>query len=145
MRLNANKKGITLMELIIAIGLVAVISVAAYSVLSTGIRLSNHNVTSFKSQSGMRTAMMQMAKQIKNADAGSIDATAPGLLRYTNSTGAHSFQVINGELKQDMHTGNDKTIAYDIQSLQASYANDTVTITLTGTDGSTLSTQVHAQ
>jgi type II secretory pathway pseudopilin PulG len=53
----------TLVELIVAIGIVAVVMGAAFTVLLTGMKTFGVNVDYSNNQSGLRAAMLQISKE----------------------------------------------------------------------------------
>jgi prepilin-type N-terminal cleavage/methylation domain-containing protein len=135
MKMLCNKKGITLLELIIAVGLVAIIAGAAYTVLLTGVRTFNRNIDSTNAQSGLRTAMMKITKLEHSA--GNVSATASSVT-FTLSSGTHVITASGNQLKD-----NGNVIAQNVTAMSTTTSGKMLTVTLTGDNSATLTTQFY--
>ncbi len=137
MKTHMNHKGVTLLELIIAIGLVAIIAGAGYTVLLTGVKTFNTNVDSSTSQSGLRTAMMQITRNAKKATAVPAAGTS---LTLTIGGAAHAYTTFDGDLYYD-----GSLAAQGIESMSAVFNSTSkiLTVTLTASDGNKLSSQMY--
>jgi prepilin-type N-terminal cleavage/methylation domain-containing protein len=63
----ADKKGLTLVELIIAMSLLAVIITMGFSVYITGVKAFNQNASTVDNQSNVRYAMSYITRQLRKA------------------------------------------------------------------------------
>lgn len=134
MKTMRNQKGYTLLELILALGLVVIIAGAAYTVLLTGVRTFNSNVASSQAQSGLRVAMMKISKLEHNA---TVTATATSVT-FTTGAGTHVVTASGNALKD-----NGTTIAQNVSTLSTTSSGKMLTVTLTGDNGATLTTQFY--
>lgn len=135
-RMGNNKKGVTLIELIVVCAIAVIIISAASAVMVTGIKSYNANVTSTVSQQNLRTAMTKVTKLVRNAPAGAVSITGSKVLTVS----AKNFTVSGGML---MHGG--AVIAENISAIQADYkdaSHKTIQVDLTAKDGTKLSTQI---
>ena len=133
--LKLNRKGITLVELLLALGILVIITAAAYGVLTTGVKTYNANIKLSTSQSALRIAMMHISRQERKATTVTVGAST-----LTLAIGGvnHSYSVSGNQLLYDS-----TAIATDIKAISSSISGKVVTVTLTATDGTTLSTQMH--
>jgi prepilin-type N-terminal cleavage/methylation domain-containing protein len=134
-KLRNSKGGVTLVELVIVIGILAVVISAAFSVLLSGTKTYNLNTTNAVSQAGLRAAMMQISKQERKADTVTPGASS---LTFTISGNSVSYTVSGNQLfyGSALITGNIKTIS-------SSVSGKVLTVTLTALDNNTLTTQMH--
>ncbi len=137
MKTRMNHRGVTLLELILAIGLVAIIAGAGYTVLLTGVKTFNTNVDNSTSQSGLRSAMMQITRDAKKATAVAAGGTS---LTLTIGGANHTYTTFDGNLLY-----NGKLAAQGIKSLTAVFntTSKILTVTLTASDDNELSSQMY--
>jgi prepilin-type N-terminal cleavage/methylation domain-containing protein len=139
MRKTAGKtRGVTLVELIVAMAIVAVVVAASSSALMAGIKTYRMNVDSTVGQQSLRAAMMKISKQARDPG-NAVAVTGSNAL----SVNGKSFTVASGNLLYD-----GKLYASHIASIRASYADAShrvIQIDLVSTDGNTLSTQISLQ
>lgn len=130
-----KNRGVTLVELIIAMAIVAVIIAASTATLLTGIKTYNRNFNDTVGQQNLRVAMMDISKQVRN-NSGAAAVTGTGTLTVNGK----NYAVSAGNL-----TYNGQTLAQNIASVRASYTDaghSVIQIDLTSADGNTLSTQI---
>lgn len=60
-----KKRGFSLLEVIIAIGILSVVIVAAYSLLMTGMRVYQMNASAVTGQNSMRMTLMSITRDIR--------------------------------------------------------------------------------
>ncbi len=135
MKTIRSQKGVTLIELILAVGLVAIIAGVAYTVLLTGVRTFNRNIESTNAQSGLRTAMMKITKLEHSA--ANVSATASSVT-FTLSSGTHVITASGNQLKD-----NGNIIAQNVTALSTTTSGKMLTVTLTSDNGATLTTQFY--
>lgn len=131
-----RKKGMTLIELIIAMGLVAVIVAASFTVISTYSKTFTTGVTSSINMENLRSAMIQITKKVRNAGAGTVTITGTKVLTISST----NFSVSSGSLNY-----GSTVLAKNISSINADYTDSTHTgiqVDLTSSDGNTLSAQI---
>jgi prepilin-type N-terminal cleavage/methylation domain-containing protein len=130
-----NKKGITLIELIIAAAIAGIVIAASTAVLLTGVKTYNMNYNSTVGQQNLRSAMMSITKQVRNP-ANTVAVTDAKAL----TVNGQAFTVSSGTLKCGT-----QVYAYNIASIYADYTDATHTVIhvdLASPDGNTLSTQI---
>lgn len=130
---RTNRKGVTLVELIIAVGLLAVVSAGAYSLLTLGIRSYNLHTESSVSQTALRESALHLSKVVKNAPNGSVSTDGT-----TVTADSAVYSVSDGTL---YYGGS--LVSRHISSLTATLTNNILTVTLTAEDGQTLETSLH--
>jgi prepilin-type N-terminal cleavage/methylation domain-containing protein len=130
-----NKKGITLVELIIAAAIAGIVIAASTAVLLTGVKTYNMNYNSTVGQQNLRSAMMGITKQVRSP-ANTVAVTAAKELTINGQ----AFTVSSGTLKC-----GSQVYANNIASIYAGYTDATHTVIqvdLASPDGNTLSTQI---
>ncbi len=128
-----NRKGVTLVELLIAVGLLAVVITGAYSLLTLGIKSYNQHTESSVSQTALREAALHLSKVVKNAPDGSVSTDGA-----TVTADGGVYRVSGGAL----YYGS-SLVARNITSLTATLTDTILTVTLTADDGQTLETSLH--
>lgn len=132
-----NNRGVTLVELIVAMAVAGVVIAAAYMILTSGIRTYNASLKSAAGQQNLRAAMMKISRDVRNAK--SMPTVSGGVL----TVDGNSYEASSGELK---HGGT--VYAVNISSVTASYTDASKTVVqieLRSADGITLSTQIRIQ
>lgn len=136
MRLK-NRKGITLVELVVAMAILSVIIAASVTVMVTGIKTYNKNLTDTMSQQNLRSAMVKVTRQVRNAPSGAVSVNGSKVL----SVSSVSFTVASGKLLYGT-----TELASGMSSIKAAYvagtSNKVVQVDLTAQDGTELSTQI---
>ncbi len=130
---RANRKGVTLVELIIAVGLLAVVVTGAYSLLTLGIKSYNLHTESSVSQTALRESALHLSKVVKNAPDGSVSTDGT-----TVTADGTVYRVSGGAL----YYGS-SLVTRNISSLAATLTGNILTVTLTADDGQTLETSLH--
>lgn len=70
---SANRAGFTLLELMIALGLTSLLSLAAYSALSLSLKAMQHGQASAEQVQELRVAQTILARSLSSAVGGSLD------------------------------------------------------------------------
>lgn len=132
--LFAGKRGITLIEVVIAAGLCAIVIAAAATVLTTGIKTYNLEFNSTVDQQSLRSAMITISKQMRN----------PSNTVAISGTNVLTVNSKNYTVSSDSLIYDGKTVAKNITAISADYTDSThkvIQVDLTSTGGNTLSTQ----
>jgi prepilin-type N-terminal cleavage/methylation domain-containing protein len=132
-----GKAGVTLVELIVVIGILAVILGTAFTVLLSGTKNYNLNVSNAVSQAALRDAMLQISRQERKADTVTAGASS---LTFTTGGVSVAYTAYGNQL----YYGS-ALVAKDISAISSSLSGKVVTVTLTAADGATLSTQMHTK
>jgi type II secretory pathway pseudopilin PulG len=134
-RMLDGRKGITLIEVIIAAGISAIVLTAAIMVLTTGIKTYNLEFNSTVDQQGLRSAMITISKQVRSPS-NTVAITGTKVLTVNSK----NFSVSSGSLVYDS-----KIIAKNISAVSADYTDTThkvIQVDLTSAGGNTLSAQI---
>jgi prepilin-type N-terminal cleavage/methylation domain-containing protein len=135
-RIASSRKGLTLIELLVALGILAVVIAATYTVLTTGFNTYNMNLESSVSQSSARTAMITLTRQAHATPRAQVSVN-----------GAQNELTLDGAVYKasggSLYRGS-AAIVQNISSLSVSIdAAHMLSITVTASDGSTLRTQIY--
>lgn len=130
-----GKAGMSLVELVIAISLLAVVLIGIYTVFRAGAKMFSANMDSSASQAGLRSAMMQISRQEREATSVTPDISS---LTFTVDGESVAYTVAGGRLCR-----NGQTVANDISGISSSVSGKVLTVTLTAANGASLSTQMH--
>jgi prepilin-type N-terminal cleavage/methylation domain-containing protein len=134
-RIAKGNRGITLVELLIAAAILAVVVSAAFTILLTSMKTYNMNFDSTVSQQNLRTAMMKITKEARNP-ANTVAITGTKVLTVNGK----DYTASSGDLLY-----NGQAVAHNIASIRADYTDaghSVIQVDLTATDGNTLSTQI---
>jgi prepilin-type N-terminal cleavage/methylation domain-containing protein len=134
-RIAKGNRGITLVELLIAAAILAVVVSAAFTILLTSMKTYNMNFDSTVSQQNLRTAMMKITKEARNP-ANTVTITGTKVLTVNGK----DYTASSGDLLY-----NGQAVAHNIASIRADYTDaghSVIQVDLTATDGNTLSTQI---
>ena len=129
-----NTRGLTLIELIIAMGIAALVILAGFSVMRMGFLSYQSNVTISTGQSSLREATLRITKQVHNAPAGTVSVTGSTTLVANGKT----YTVTGGKL-----TENGTAVANNISAMSVSISSNVLTLVLTGPDGQSLDTKLY--
>lgn len=136
MNKSKSKKGVTLIELIVAMAIVAIIIASSSAAIVMGVKTFNRNFNTTIGQENLRQAMMKITKNVRN-NASTVSITGTNVL----TVGGKNYTVTSGSL-----TYNGQSLAQNITSIVANYTDTAkktvVQIDLTSADGNTLSTQI---
>lgn len=127
--MKLNKKGITLIELVIAIGLLSVVMAMGYSLYLTGVKGFLRETTSVDNQFQVRYASSTIGRQIRRADTVKIDA---GKLKLTYPDGSSLVYQLQG----DAIMGGSNKLVEGIIRFQVSRIGDTVFLTIQSKENS---------
>lgn len=125
-----NRKGFTLVELMIVLALLGVVIMMGFSVLSFGYKSFNAQADNIDNQSNVRHAISDISKEIRR---NSADITIPG--------GAKSGDVISGDtikidgiqytLKENSLLKNTNELVSGIESFKTSIEVNKITLKIT--------------
>jgi prepilin-type N-terminal cleavage/methylation domain-containing protein len=130
-----NNKGVTLIELLVAMAVLSLLAMGIITVLSSGLKTYSVNMESTQGQQSMRQAMIQVTKLVR--DPAKTASVSSGKL-YVNGT---VLSVASGKLKW----GSVVFAGENIASIAAAYADvdkKVIQVDLKSTDGGTLSTKI---
>ena len=107
-----NKKGMTIIELVIVMAVMTMIIAIAYGLMMTGIRSYKSQLANVDNQQNARQSMMIVSKRIRmnSPDDIAIDSGNSKLI-INNGTEAFEYYVSNNALYE-----NSRIIAYDIDN-----------------------------
>lgn len=131
---TSDKRGVTLVELMIAAAIAGVIIVTAAMVLSMGWKTFNMNYKSTLGQQSMREAMAKITKLVRNPDNDVAIDSNGFMVNEKYFTVSDNNLYYGGNLYQD-----------HIKAITVSYVgggNIVVQVDLTADDDNTLSTQI---
>ena len=132
-----DKRGLTLMELLLAVTITVVILGTIYTVLITGIKTYNSDYSRTLGQQNLRIAMIKVTKQVRNAASGTVSITGAKVLTVSSK----NFSVTSGNLLY-----GSAVFSSNISAISADYVAGTsskvIQVDLTSADGNTLSTQI---
>jgi prepilin-type N-terminal cleavage/methylation domain-containing protein len=135
MKKEKSRKGVTLIELIVAMAIVAIIIASSSAAIVMGLKTYNRNFSTTIGQQNLRQAMMKITKNVRN-NASTVSITGTNVL----TVGGKNYTVSSGSL-----TYNGQSLAQSMTSIAANYTDSSHTIVqvdLTSSDGNTLSTQI---
>ena len=141
-----SKKGMTLVELIIAIGLISVIIALGYMFYFTGVRAFDRNVDRADIQQNVRHSISFITKKLLNADA--VTATSSTLTTTRSGRSEHFRRTVTTlQVNHNYPTGPFNPLAENITAFVVTRDDEIVTVVITGgtvqeSNQFTLSTQV---
>lgn len=133
MKTLGNRRGLTLIELVVTLAIAGVVMAAAATILVSGVRTYNLNLKSTQSQQSLRTAMMRITKEVRGA--GKVEA-AGGTLTLDGNAFTVSGDMLR--YKGNGYADNIKAIRAELKD-----GNTVVEIVLTASDNNTLTTQIN--
>ena len=132
-RLQHNR-GITLVELLVTIAIIAIIGTSVFSSMILGIKTYNINMNETTDQQGLRQAALHISKQVRNTTAGAVSVSSGSLTvngkPYTIDRTAKTLKY-NGDV-----------LANNIASFTPAISGNLLTVTLMSVNGITVSTQL---
>lgn len=133
MKRYKNNKGVTLVELLVAVAVLSLLAIGTITVMSTGFDIYSDNMKSAQVQPSMRLAMIQITKLVRNP---ANDSTVEGEVLKVNG---EAVKVDGPQLKW-----GSVVLAEDILfTIKAAYAdNGVIQVDLVSTDGGTMSTKI---
>lgn len=129
LRTVRNNKGLTLIELIIAIGIGVAVIISSYALLDYGFKSYANNAALIEEQQAIRNVALYISRDLHRADPGdvSITVTVDG---YDLLTVGSTTYVLNGDTQQVLMDGY--PMASGIAALDVSLSSGVVTYTITG-------------
>ncbi len=127
-----NKKGLTLIELVIVAALLAVVAGLMYGLFGQGLVLYTMNTASAQEQQNMRQVLSEITNRFRLADADSISCIDNVL-----SIGSDVYK-----LQSDQILRNDAVIARGMALFEASISAQLLHITIRNEKGAELSTSL---
>ena len=128
-KMKLNKKGITLIELIIAIGILSMVLALGYSLYLTGVRGFLRETTSVDNQFKVRHASTTIGRQIRRADTVTVDG---GKLKLTYPNGSSLVYRLQGNVIME---GTNKLVE-GINTFTASITGNTIFLTIESKENS---------
>lgn len=127
--MKLNKKGITLIELVIVIGLISMVIAIGYSLYLTSVRGFLRESTSVDNQFKVRHASNMIGRQIRRADTVTINV---GKLKLTYPDGSSLEYLLQGDVIME---GSNKLVE-GINSFTVSKTGDTIFLTIQSNENS---------
>lgn len=136
-RTKIDKKGITLIELVIAAGICVIVMAAVYTLFTTSLKTYNAEYNGTVDQQNLRTAMMIITKDVRNPN-NTVTVASNVLTVKRGANAAYSYTVSSGKLMYGT-----AVVAYNIASVKAGVVSGSIIqVDLTSAGGNTLSTQI---
>jgi prepilin-type N-terminal cleavage/methylation domain-containing protein len=133
-RKTLGNRGITLVELMVTIAILAIIGTSVYSSMILGIKTYNINMDETADQQGLRQAALHISKQVRNTTAAGVSVSS-GSLKVSGKS-----YTIDNTAKTLNYNGS--VLANNISAFTASISGELLTVTLTSVSGITVSTQL---
>lgn len=127
-----NKKGFTLVEVIVVVALIAVVAMLMYSFFGQGLKVFSYESDSADKQMNLREVVSDITSRIRLTDSSSISYSSGTL-----TIGSYSYTLSNGQIKR-----NGAAISSGISSFNVSMDTTIVNITIVNTAGTSISTSV---
>ena len=127
-----DKRGFTLIEIIIVVMLIAVVGLLMYSFFGQGFRLYTVESESADKQMNLRQVMSDITNRARLADPAAVTYTS-GVL----NVGTYAYMLSNGQVKR-----NDTVLANDVAAFNISINTGILGITMVNTSGTSLSTSI---
>ncbi len=137
-----NKKGFTLIEIVLAIGIFSIITLAAYSLLLTGFKLYGKNTASIEEQRSLRMVFMSIDSDLRSYAGGIESITASGSTLNISDEITYNFNFSSGEITRTQ-SGTEAVIASSVGSFIPVVGLDGVHVTITGAaDGQSIESEI---
>ncbi len=133
-RKTLGNRGVTLVELMVTIAILAIIGTSVYSSMILGIKTYNINMDETADQQGLRQAALHISKQVRNTTAAGVTVSSGSL-----TVNGKSYTIDNTAKTLNY---NGSVLAYNINAFTASISGELLTVTLTSVSGITVSTQL---
>jgi prepilin-type N-terminal cleavage/methylation domain-containing protein len=141
MKALRENRGITLIELLVALGLMSIVTMAIYTIMTTGIKSYNTSFKQAENQGVVRAAMLSLSTSMRSADTVQVSGS-------TLIIGDETVTLSGTNLIASKATGTPRTIAKNITAFTVSSDGAMITITLQTTQGAatnTLTSMVHVK
>jgi prepilin-type N-terminal cleavage/methylation domain-containing protein len=126
-----RRRGFTLIEIVVAVALLSVAMLLAYSIFGQGLRLYAEESKSANDQSNVRQVLSDITNKARLTDPEAI--SYDGVLHV----GSNSYSFEDQTIKR-----NGASIAKDIASFEVSITGDLLEITITSITGKSISTSI---
>ena len=130
--MRRRRKGFTLIEIVVAVALLSVAALLAYSIFGQGLRLYAEESKSANDQSNVRQVLSDITNKARLTDPESISYDY-GVLHV----GSNSYSFDDQTIKR-----NGASIAKDIASFEINITGDLLEITITSITGKSISTSI---
>lgn len=138
-----NRRGITLIELIIAIGIGVAVIASAYGLLNYGFRVYGENAARIQAQQNVRTVALYLSRDLHRADPDSMTVSVvPQANGWNKLTVGSATYWLNDEDQVEKGIAGDPSSGYpmvsDISALTITpsggpfQSGDTIAYTITG-------------
>lgn len=141
MKALKNRRGVTLIELLVALGLVSIVLAAVYNIMLTGMKTYNLSFAQAQNQGVLRAAMLSLSTSMRSADTVSVSGTSLII-------GDETVKLQSNTLIATKSSGVTRTIASGISTFTLTSDGTMITITLQTVQGAstnTLKSQVHVK
>lgn len=127
-----NKKGFTLVEIIVVIALIAAVSLVMYTLFGQGLKLFTYESEAADRQMNMREVLSDITNKARITDSSSISYSSGTL-----TIGSNSYLLSGDNIKR-----NGAVIANGISAFTVSISSGILGITVTNTAGTSISTSL---
>lgn len=140
--IKKSKIGFSLIELVLAVMILSVVILAAYSVLITGLKVYNRNSISVEEQRTLRTVFMKIDNDMRSYDGEMGEITVSGSNITIGNRASYDFVVDDGSITRTADATT-AVLAEGISAFTASIEGDSIVVEITGeNDGMVLKSQI---
>ena len=129
-----NKRGFTLIEVLVAIGLVVMVAALMYTFVGQGLSLYTMETETAEEQTNLRQALSEITNRVRLADASEVAVTDGGL---TVGSTAYAYSSAQKCILRD-----GDTFANNIAGFTATLNDSLLEISVTSTAGTVVSTSL---
>jgi len=130
-----SEKGITLIELIFAVGLISIIIALGYMFYFTGVRAFDRNVDRADIQQNVRHSISFITKRLLNANNSAVSVTLRPNAADDLIIGQELYRLEGTTLQVNHNHPNNNTfnpLAENITAFEATKLGEMITVTITG-------------
>ena len=130
MKCLQNRKGLSIVELLITLGLSSIVVTAVFFVYHSGTKAWTRAENQVEVQQNLRVAMNMLSTEIRKADRFRIEPDGQGIVLTfkDGSSKAYRFHAASGEIRM-YESGT--TVAMHVEGCRFSYSKGLVTIEIT--------------
>jgi prepilin-type N-terminal cleavage/methylation domain-containing protein len=140
--IKKSKIGFSLIELVLAVMILSVVILAAYSVLITGLKVYNRNSISVEEQRTLRTVFMKIDNDMRSYDGEMGEITVSGSNITIGNRASYDFVIDDGSITRTADATT-AVLAEGISAFTASIEGDSIVVEITGeNDGMVLKSQI---
>nr|WP_122013237.1 prepilin-type N-terminal cleavage/methylation domain-containing protein [Maliibacterium massiliense] len=139
MRLRKGRRGFTLVELMLALALFALVAVVLMSVYTAGVQNATRDMTAANDREQLRGAMSHIQSQVRQQRVW-VEAN-PGSLRIKREMTVYAYTLKGNRLYfNEDATGQEGVLATGIRAFSPTLAGDTLRVVITSENGESLET-----